>query len=814
MTTALFAPSPTQTFKVSGTGLPGAVTLTLPAGQGFEHALNGGNFTANALTLTPDNAGVLAEATIAVRLAAADQSGSRTGNLTVATQGLTTRTVSLAATVNGPVVTVSPTSLSGFAANFGTNSPAQTFTVSGTSLTGNIDLNAPQGYELARSGTTSFGTNLVLSRTNNAVAATTIAVRLAANAPTGPRLGNIDIITGNTTNRTVTLNGGVKGPILVSATAPNGGNGYTWATAMNNLQAAIDLAKPGDEIWVAKGTYKPTSMSSLSTLLGNGNDPKGRSFMLKGGVAIYGGFAGTEISRDQRDFESNETILSGDFLGNDDWSWNTETPNQGAQATFHDNAYSVVVADRLNSAAILDGLTVTGGNANAFSTRVLTPGTIDMLPLTRDTSFNVAGGVLIYSSDLVVRNCYIRRNLALSRGGGLFAFAGSVVVRNITNQANVSLNGKSSARVDVSTTRFEENIVPDYSFTKVFWSAGGAVSLADNVRATFRDVEFLSNSAPNGGAIGIGRSTSSPTSATPLAVLYRTLFYGNTAICSPAPALESFDFSGWDYLEDGDGGAINVSTGNIDLAACGFISNAAVNANGYKNNNSDQTTTGGGGGAIRIAESGKVRVATSLFTGNVTSAGGTISVANFPGSTGSSLEIYFSTVYGNYAYYTAGVDNYRASAIGRGNIFYENRSAFLEAQGGTYYDFANVDGSSASSVSASLFTLLGTLNFNGSTGNFSGNSEGTGNFVYVGGNQASLFANTADLDGGDNLLGTPDDGFSLRLGSIALNKANVTLPTDFADADGDGNFTEPLPLDARGSSFGPAPFDLGPYQSP
>lgn len=603
-------------------------------------------------------------------------------------------------------------------------------------------------------------------------------------------------------------------PIYVDASAMGSNDGSSWANAFTGLQPAIDLAKAGDEIWVAKGTYKPTSMSSLSTLLGNGNDPKGRSFMLKGGVATYGGFAGTETLRDQRDPESNETILSGDFLGNDDWSWNTETPNPGAQATFHDNAYSVVIADRLSSAAILDGLTVTGGNANAFSTRVLTPATIDRLPLTRDTSFNTAGGVLAYSSDLVVRNCYVRRNLALSRGGGLFAFAGPVVVRNITNQANVSLNGKSSARVDVSTTSFEENIVPDYSFTKVLWSAGGAVSLADNVRATFRDVEFLYNSAPNGGAIGIGRSTTSPTSATPLAVLYRTLFYGNAAICSPAPALESFDFSGWDYLEDGKGGAINASTGNVDLAACGFVANAAVNANGYKNNDSDQSTTGGGGGAIQAAESAKVRVATSLFTGNVTSAGGTVAVANFPGSAGSSLEIYFSTVYGNYAYYTAGVDNYRASASGRGNIMYENRSAYLQAYAGEFYDFANVDSSSFSSISASLFTVFGTLDFNGATGNFVRNSSGAGNFVYASGNQASLFVNTDDLDGGDNLLGTSDDGFALRFGSIALNKANVTLPTDFADADGDGNFTESLPLDAKGRNFGSPPFDLGPYQNP
>src|SRR5262249_41625709 len=122
-------------------------------------------------------------------------------------------------------------------------------------------------------------------------------------------------------------------------------NGTSWVNAFTSLQSALTNASvhSGDEIWVAKGTYTPTS----------GTD-RFSSFNLDAGVGVYGGFSrnGTETLRSERNVATNVTTLSGEI---------------GDPTKTADNSYHVVYSSGLDKTAILDGFTITGGNADGGS---------------------------------------------------------------------------------------------------------------------------------------------------------------------------------------------------------------------------------------------------------------------------------------------------------------------------------------------------------------------------------------------------------------------------------------------------------------
>ena len=47
--------------------------------------------------------------------------------------------------------------------------------------------------------------------------------------------------------------------IHVDASAPAGGDGTSWSLAFNDLESGLAAATNGDDIWVAQGTYYPTT---------------------------------------------------------------------------------------------------------------------------------------------------------------------------------------------------------------------------------------------------------------------------------------------------------------------------------------------------------------------------------------------------------------------------------------------------------------------------------------------------------------------------------------------------------------------------
>lgn len=125
-------------------------------------------------------------------------------------------------------------------------------------------------------------------------------------------------------------------------------NGSSWEHAFSDLQDATAVARPRDQIWVAAGTYRPVA---------TGADRR-TSFTLQKGIRWYGGFAGQETHPDQRTRGAYPTILSGEI---------------GDPTTTADNVYHVLYGNGLDSSTVIDGFTITGGNAkdpNFFNTRV------------------------------------------------------------------------------------------------------------------------------------------------------------------------------------------------------------------------------------------------------------------------------------------------------------------------------------------------------------------------------------------------------------------------------------------------------------
>ena len=196
------------------------------------------------------------------------------------------------------------------------------------------------------------------------------------------------------------LYSGIK---YVNSNASGLNDGTTWANAYTSFQSALTAATSGDQIWVAKGTYKPSSAYDLT------NTSRYYHFRMINGVTIYGGFAGTETATSQRtNFgagQTNETILSGDLNdnGKDD----------------NDCYHVFYQPSGLASSAILDGFTIKGGNANNSA-----------------WPHDYGGGMYNYSSSPTITNCTFTSNSA-GYGGGMGNYSySSPTLTNCTFTSN------------------------------------------------------------------------------------------------------------------------------------------------------------------------------------------------------------------------------------------------------------------------------------------------------------------------------------------------------------------------------------------
>ena len=229
-------------------------------------------------------------------------------------------------------------------------------------------------------------------------------------------------------------------------------DGRTWCNAFTNLQDGLAAATDGDAIRIADGTYTPDQGA------GQTSGDRMATFQLLSGVSVLGGYAGCGApDPDERNVGAYETILSGDVLGNDSPVACTQSwPDCGSYgmrclgdgfcimpANNGENSYHVLTTSGTRPTAVLDGVTITGGNANGsyphscgggIYSHVGSP-TIANCTITRNTSGGGSGtgggGVYCYGGRPTIEGCTISGNTANEgAGGGIYSDYASPLIRS------------------------------------------------------------------------------------------------------------------------------------------------------------------------------------------------------------------------------------------------------------------------------------------------------------------------------------------------------------------------------------------------
>ena len=348
------------------------------------------------------------------------------------------------------------------------------------------------------------------------------------------------------------------GRLFVDSAVTTSGNGNSWATAFKTVTQALDSVNSGScssrEIWVAKGTYYP--MAGLTTIA---SSPDSSFRILRNGIKIYGGFAGTETVLSARVVANNPTILS------------------GSNNSYH--VGTVVSNGTIDTNTRLDGFTVRDGYARTTSTFTIEGKVINRFG---------GGGIYITSSSPAIANCTFALNTA-SHGGGMYNNASSPSITGCTFSSNVSTatafpgaygggmcNTLSSSPLVINCI-FSSNTCVGYG--------GGIYNNASS--PSFINCILISNTGLLGG--GISNVNASPT-------ITNCVFDSNSSTSqgggiwnqSSLPSITNCIFSSNSAL--GGGGLYNAAS-SLSVTNCTFTSNSSSSGGGIYNAGSSPTIT-------------------------------------------------------------------------------------------------------------------------------------------------------------------------------------------------------------------------------
>ncbi|HRI61408.1 MAG TPA: choice-of-anchor Q domain-containing protein, partial [Saprospiraceae bacterium] len=279
----------------------------------------------------------------------------------------------------------------------------------------------------------------------------------------------------------------------VKPTGSDAASGNSWANAYQTLTKALQSAASGDQIWVASGTYKPTTGTDRTI-----------SFNMKTGVTILGGFpaTGNPVLAD-RDWETHVTTLSGDI---------------GTAGDNSDNSYHVVSNFNVGISAVLDGFTLTAGSSNSDGGGMYC---ISSSPRIENCRFVSNGAVRFgaglfcgQNSNAVLNNCFFYSNYAGSIGGGISSQESNLTISNTVFSGNSGTSGAGlciqDAPANVTNCVFSGNLAGNLGGGMLTWNAASSVT----------NCSFSGNlsSSNTGGLVNYGTTS---------AILRNCIFWGN-----------------------------------------------------------------------------------------------------------------------------------------------------------------------------------------------------------------------------------------------------------------------------------------------
>ncbi len=343
------------------------------------------------------------------------------------------------------------------------------------------------------------------------------------------------------------------GVLYAAATAQGSGDCSSWVNACT-LQTALTRAVSGDEIWVKAGLHLPGTT-------------RPSHFRLKEGVAIYGGFAGHEAARGERNWQTHLTVLSGDIDQND-----ITDPSGVVTTTTNikgDNAYHVVIGSGVTAAAVLDGFVITAGWAFGSTSEDRGGGgmynesgspRLANMVFSGNYAWLSGGGMYnLNASNPTLVNVVFAGNSA-SSGGGMYNASSNPVLTDVVFAGNSATSGGGIFNLNASGPRL--TLVTFFGNSAYY--GGGMYNNASSPALT--NVRFATNTATNNGAGLYNSNTSSPT-------LTNVIFVGNTASnnggglynSSSSAILTNVTFSGNDARM---GGGLYNWSGAVTLANC------------------------------------------------------------------------------------------------------------------------------------------------------------------------------------------------------------------------------------------------------